>query len=216
MLNNIRKKISNNYLAIAGIILAVSLPYLFFLLPVLYDKIPFRINSIVFYSCIIFVIFKFTDIFRFNISSLKEQKENNKKKFLISKIIVISIFSSIIVAKIFLIILARESLNVNFPLYEIIGSAIVYILSAIAEEYLFSGLLFEGFKKKGMPFFLNVLIVCTLFAFYHRDFSFYFFIPFGIRFVMLLGYRFYPSLLFFSLFHCLWNEASNLCLLVLI
>lgn len=212
MLNNIRKKISNNYLAIAGIILGISLLYLIFLAPTLREVVPFRLNSIVYYLCMLFIVLKFTDIYHFNLSYLKEKKVENKTKFLINKTIVIFIFTIIIVGKTFLMVMIRKNIDSPFPLHEIIGTAILYIFSGFAEEYLFSGLLFEGFKKKGMPYFLNVLIVCTLFAFYHRDFSFYFFIPFGIRFVILLGYRFYPSLIFFSIFHCLWNEASNLCL----
>ena len=212
MPKNLLKDKSNNYLAIAGILLGISLLYLIFLSPTLCEVVPFRLNTIVYYLCILLVILKFTDIYHFNLSYLKEKKLENKTKFLINKTIVIFIFTIIIVGKTFLMIMIRKNIDSPFPLQEIIGSAILFIFSGFAEEYLFSGLLFEGFKRKGLPFIINVLIVSLLFAFYHLDFSFSFFIPFGIRFVMLLGYRFYPSLIFFSIFHCLWNEASNLCL----
>ena len=212
MLKNLLKDKSNNYLAIAGILLGLSLLYLIFLAPSLREVVPFQLNTIFYHLCVLFVILKFTDIYHFNLSYLKEKKIENKTKFLINKSIVIFIFTIIIVGKTFLMIMARKHIDSPFPLQEIIGSAILFIFSGFAEEYLFSGLLFEGFKKKGMPFIINVLIVSLLFAFYHLDFSFYFLVRFGIRFIILLGYRFYPSLIFFSIFHCLWNEASNLCL----
>lgn len=212
MLKNLLKDKSNNYLAIAGIILGISLLYLIFLAPSLREVVPFRLNTIVYNLCILFVILKFTDIYHYNLSYLKEKKSESKTKFLINKSIVIFIFTIIIVGKTFLMIMTRENMDSSFPLHEIIGSAIVYIFTGFAEEYLFSGLLFEGLKKKGMPFIINVLIVSLLFAFIHLDFSIYFLIRFGFRFFVLLAYRFYPSLLFFSIFHCLWNEASNLYL----
>lgn len=212
MLKNLLKDKSNNYLAIAGIILGISLLYLIFLAPSLREVVPFRLNTIVYNLCILFVILKFTDIYHYNLSYLKEKKLENKTKFLINKSIIIFIFTIIIVGKTFLMIMVRKHIDSTFPLHEIIGSAIVYIFTGFAEEYLFSGLLFEGLKKKGMPFIINVLIVSLLFAFIHLDFSIYFLIRFGFRFFVLLAYRFYPSLLFFSIFHCLWNEASNLYL----
>ena len=162
--------------------------------------------------CMLFIVLKFTDIYHFNLSCLKEKKAENKTKFLINKTIVIFIFTIILVGKTFLMIMARKNIDASFTLYEIIGATIAFIFNGFAEEYLFSGLLFEGFKKKGMPFIINVLIVSLLFAFIHLDFSIYFLVRFGFRFFVLLAYRFYPSLLFFSIFHCLWNEASNLYL----
>ena len=212
MPKNLLKDKSNNYLAIAGILLGLSLLYLIFLSPTLREVVPFQLNTIFYHLCVLFVILKFTDIYHFNLSYLKEKKVENKTKFLINKSIVIFIFTIILVGKTFLMIIARKNIDLTFPLHKIIGSAILYIFIGFSEEYLFSGLLFEGFKKKGMPFIINVLIVSLLFAFIHLDFSIYFLVRFGFRFFVLLAYRFYPSLLFFSIFHCLWNEASNLYL----
>ena len=82
MLKNLLKDKSNNYLAIAGILLGISLLYLIFLAPTLREVVPFRLNSIVYYLCMLLVILKFTDIYHFNLSYLKEKKQKTKQNFL--------------------------------------------------------------------------------------------------------------------------------------
>ena len=97
MPKNLLKDKSNNYLAIAGIILGISLLYLIFLAPTLREVVPFRLNTIVYNLCILFVILKFTDIYHFNLSYLKEKKAENKTKFLINKTINLSIIIFLII-----------------------------------------------------------------------------------------------------------------------
>ena len=122
MVKNLLKDKSNNYLAIAGVLLGISLLYLIFLAPTLREVVPFRLNSIVYYLCMLFIVLKFTDIYHFNLSCLKEEKAENKTKFLINKSIVIFIFTSIIVGKTFLMIMIRKNIDSPFPLQEIIGT----------------------------------------------------------------------------------------------
>ncbi|HBG36744.1 MAG TPA: hypothetical protein DDW88_06735 [Treponema sp.] len=99
----------------------------------------------------------------------------------------------------------RKKFDLSIPRTELIVHIISFIFGGIAEEAIFTGLLHEYLKKTKLPFLLNIFIVSFLFSLAHLDFSLAFFGIFIVRVVFLTGYYFYPSLIFFGIYHTLRN-----------
>ena len=196
------------YLLIGVIIYLISLLYLLFLNPMLQKQNTSNVVSIIYFLLMSFCILFFTNIFDFNIGCYRDAK-NSDKNFNKKRIAVITIFSLIVIGKILLGFWARD-----FSTTQFIISIIKQVFVVVAEEYLFTGLLYEGFREKKIPYVLNIIIVSLLFAITHYSvFANGFDIInlsaiFLIRFIILLGYKFFPFIPFYCVFHVLWNFGS--------
>jgi len=200
------KKTKTNYLVVFSILYILSFVFSIFICPYSREKWPFLYNSmiLVFFIISLFAVYSFTDLFKENRAHLKKEKLVSKK-FCIKKTIVIIIFSLFAVGRIIISILLRKKFDLSIPRTELIVHIISFIFGGIAEEVIFTGLLHEYLKKIKLPFLLNIFIVSFLFSLAHLDFSLAFFGIFIVRVIFLTGYYFYPSLIFFGIYHTLRN-----------
>ena len=206
------------YLLIGVIIYLISLLYLLFLNPMLQKQNTSNVVSIIYFLLMSFCILFFTNIFDFNIGCYRDAK-NSDKNFNKKRIAVITIFSLIVIGKILLGFWARDFVENNLSTTQFIFSIIKQVFVVVAEEYLFTGLLYEGFREKKIPYALNIIIVSLLFAITHYSvFANGFDIInlsaiFLIRFIILLGYKLFPFIPFYCVFHFLWNFGSLIVML---
>ena len=201
------------YLLIGVIIYLISLLYLLFLNPMLQKQNTSNVVSIIYFLLMSFCILFFTNIFDFNIGCYRDAK-NSDKNFNKKRIAVITIFSLIVIGKILLGFWARDFVENNLSTTQFIFSIIKQVFVVVAEEYLFTGLLYEGFREKKIPYVLNIIIVSLLFAITHYSvFANGFDIInlsaiFVIRFIIILGFKLFPFIQFYCVFHVLWNFGS--------
>ena len=201
------------YLLIGVIIYLISLLYLLFLNPMLQKQNTSNVVSIIYFLLMSFCILFFTNIFDFNIGCYRDVK-NNDKNFNKKRIAVITIFSLIVIGKILLCFWARDFVENKLSTTLFIFSIVKQVFVVVAEEYLFTGLLYEGFREKKIPYALNIIIVSLLFAITHYSvFANGFEIInlstiFLIRFIILLGYKLFPFIPFYCVFHFLWNFGN--------
>ena len=206
------------YLLIGVIIYLISLLYLLFLNPMLQKQNTSNVVSIIYFLLMSFCILFFTNIFDFNIGCYRDAK-NSDKNFNKKRIAVITIFSLIVIGKILLGFWARDFVENKLSTTLFIFSIIKQVFVVVAEEYLFTGLLYEGFREKKIPYVLNIIIVSLLFAITHYSvFANEFDIInlsaiFLIRFIILLGYKLFPFIPFYCVFHFLWNFGSLIVML---
>lgn len=205
------------YLLIGVIIYLISLLYLLFLNPMLQKQNTSNVVSIIYFLLMSFCILFFTNIFDFNIGCYRDAKKSDKN-FNKKRIAVITIFSLIVIGKILLCLWARNLMEGMLSTSQFIFSIVKQFFVVIAEEYLFIGLFYEGFKTKKLPFVANVIIVSILFTLLHftnfsNGFDIYSFSTiFAIRLIILFGYKVFPFIPFFCAFHFLWNFGSYLTL----
>lgn len=206
------------YLLIGVIIYLISLLYLLFLNPMLQKQNTSNVVSIIYFLLMSFCILFFTNIFDFNIGCYSDAK-NSDKNFNKKRITVITIFSLIVIGKILLCLWARNLMEGMLSTNQFIFSIVKQFFVVIAEEYLFIGLFYEGFREKKIPYALNIIIVSLLFAIAHYSvFANGFDIInlsaiFLIRFIILLGYKLFPFIPFYCVFHFLWNFGSLIVML---
>lgn len=205
------------YLHMGLVIYILSFIYLLFLNPILQKYDTNDIHSILFFAIISFCILFFTNIFEYNIGCYRDAK-NSDKNFNKKRIAVITIFSLIVIGKILLCFWDRDFVENNLSTTQFIFSIVKQFFVVIAEEYLFIGLFYEGFKTKKIPFIANIIIVSILFTLLHftnfsNGFDIYSFCTiFAIRLIILFGYKVFPFIPFFCVFHFLWNFGSYLTL----
>lgn len=201
------KQSKNNYIIVFGILFVLELILLKFVAPYVQQNFPppFHKSMIVYFIIVYVLVFRFTNLWKNNHDEICRLKEEQCKIFRIGKILVVLIFSILLFFRVYIIYAARDYMDIPFILAEYIPQVLLYLLSGFGEEFLYSGLLYEGLKQKKVPFMLNILIVSLIFAFSHLQFNAIFLGTFLFRIVVMIGFRFYPSLVFFGIFHTLYN-----------
>lgn len=170
--------------------------------------LPHNGLRILYYGFIIVIVCLFTNLFGNTKTNLVNQRELSIKKYSLNKIMVISFFSFIIAGRIIVFYIWRQKTGPIYLKEEILYDITRYILGGIAEELLFTGLLYGYLKQKRMKDFLTIAIVTVLFILPHFNFTLGAIISFTLfRVIVLIGFKFYPSLLFFSMYHILYNAV---------
>lgn len=206
MLSSIKKN-EKSYLIILIIVYALSIITNLLANPDLTDT-PLGGVILIYYGAALIIIALFTDLIEVTKENILNLQAESSSKFTKRKVLVIVFFSIIIAVRIGGFYFVRQKSGPLIPREGLVFDITRYILGGIAEELLFTGLLYGFLKYKKIPLVLNILIVTVLFTVFHFDFTLGAIMSLVLfRVVVLIGFNYYPSLVFFSIYHILYNSV---------
>jgi len=149
----------------------------------------------------------FSDIIRSPFTYFRET-DYTRKSTPVAGIIITVLFSILCVGKVFLMIQARNTIDVKLSSTELLLEALLFLLSAQTEEFLFISLLYDSLREMKIPTIFSICIVCVVFAIGHVQFGFFelsgFFL---IRLLILISYRFYRNIYLYIVYHFIHNAS---------
>ncbi len=164
----------------------------------------------IFYNSIFcFLIYIFANPFKWT-KELTSSRKLADKFYSLKRNIVIGFMILLIISKSCYVYYVNHYIlpEGEFDDYRKIISLVMYIPAGFFEEMFFKGLLVRLFKTFKLNAVLSYIVISLLFAFSHLVFSIAFIPLFFISFFSLLLFRLFPSIMFFSIVHILWNITT--------
>lgn len=169
----------------------------------------YRYGTVPIYLVIYIVMLFHFDVIPNAINKAIKCLHPRETKHKIAAVLISSFYFSLCVGKVLLMIETRRLLSVNHEALKNVIQIIVWMVTVPSEEFLFTCFLHETLKKIQMPYFVNVLLVCMLFAFWHVDFRWQtILVCVGFRLIILISYRFYPNIFIYILYHLVHNAST--------